>query len=381
MSRFYSRDENPSIWTGGARDSSGMRTRLKDVAEALKLSVSTVNAALQNRPDISQKTRERVLRKARELGYLPNRVARSLVTQRTQVIGVVVPDLSRSFFTEVVTGIDEAASAAGYHLLLCNTREDPSREDSEIQTLIGSQVDGLIIASAHAPSENEVWRELRRTGVPFVLVDRFFRDTHFVGGDDEQIGFIATKHLIQQGYERIAHIRGPNVMTAIGRLKGYTQALHRHNMRVRRAYIVEAQYHDETGGSEAAYKLLSLPDSPDAIFAASDPIAIGALESLQQRGLRIPEDFGLIGVGNVRYGQYLSVPLSTVDQQRQEIGKKAGAMLVDLITGRANPRALPILLEPRLLARRSSCCKGCVSGSAVVSRVNAPDHQSVAANR
>jgi LacI family transcriptional regulator len=203
-----------------------MRTRLKDVAEALKLSVSTVNAALQNRPDISQKTRERVLRKARELGYLPNRVARSLVTQRTQVIGVVVPDLSRSFFTEVVTGIDEAASAAGYHLLLCNTREDPSREDSEIQTLIGSQVDGLIIASAHAPSENEVWRELRRTGVPFVLVDRFFRDTHFVGGDDEQIGFIATKHLIQQGYERIAHIRGPNVMTAIGRLKGYTQALH-----------------------------------------------------------------------------------------------------------------------------------------------------------
>jgi DNA-binding LacI/PurR family transcriptional regulator len=152
-------------------------------------------------------------------------------------------------------------------------------------------------------------------------------------------------------------------------------------MRVRRAYIVEAQYHDETGGSEAAYKLLSLPDSPDAIFAASDPIAIGALESLQQRGLRIPEDFGLIGVGNVRYGQYLSVPLSTVDQQRQEIGKKAGAMLVDLITGRANPRALPILLEPRLLARRSSCCKGCVSGSAVVSRVNAPDHQSVAANR
>jgi len=332
-----------------------MRVRLKDVAAALSLSVSTVNAALQNRPDISKKTRQRVREKARELGYFPNRVARSLVTQRTQVLGVVVPDLSRSFFTEVMKGIDSVASAAGYHLLVCNTDEDPIREDQEIQTLISNQVDGLVIASAHAPSEKEVWRQLSKSGVPFVLVDRFFKETHFVGGDDERIGFIATKHLIDQGYERIAHIRGPNVTTAIGRLSGYIQALRRHGMSVRRAYIVEAQYHGETGGADAAKRLLNLPRPPNAIFAASDPIAIGALETLQQRGLRLPEDFGLIGVGNVRYGQYLSVPLSTVDQQRQEIGKRAAAMLLELIMGKTNTRPLPILLEPRLLSRRSSC--------------------------
>jgi len=332
-----------------------MQVRLKDVAAALKLSVSTVNAALQNRPDISKKTRQRVREKARELGYFPNRVARSLVMQRTQVLGVVVPDLSRSFFTEVIKGVDTIASAAGYHLLLCNTDEDPVREDEEIRTLISNQVDGLIVASAHAPTEHKIWKELGKSGVPFVLTDRFFKETHFVGGDDEQIGFIATKHLIDEGYERIAHIRGPNVMTAIGRLNGYTQALRRHGMKVRNAYIVEAGYHGEIGGFEATEKLLALPRPPDAIFAASDPIAIGALESLQKHNLRLPEDFGLIGVGNVRYGQYLSVPLSTVDQQRQEIGRKAASILLSLISGKIKTRPTPILLEPRLLARRSSC--------------------------
>ena len=137
-----------------------MRARLKDVAKALNLSISTVNAVLRHRSDISEATRRRVFEKVKELNYRPNWLAHSLVTQRTQVLGVVVPDLSRSFFTEVIKGIDLAASATGYHLVLTNTGEDPEREDDEVATLISTQVDGLAIASAHDPSDNPVWRNL-----------------------------------------------------------------------------------------------------------------------------------------------------------------------------------------------------------------------------
>lgn len=331
-----------------------MRTRLKDVAESLGLSISTVNAALQNRSDISVATRERVVRKARDLGYRTNWVARSLVKQKTQVIGVVVPDLSRSFFTEVAKGIDMVTSEADYQLLICNTDEDALREDEKVSTLIGKQVDGLIIASTHSPGSKEVWEDLDKTGIPVVHVDRFFPGTHFVGCDDFRIGLLATEHLIAAGYQRIAHIRGPNISTANGRYEGYLEALRRHGKKARRGYVLEAPYHAEIGGSDAVERLLQQETPPDAIFAASDPIAIGALDALHRRGIRLPEDFGLIGVGNMRYSQYLSIPMSTVDQQRREIGKCAAKLLLALIGGGGRTAPQNILLEPQLIPRTSS---------------------------
>jgi LacI family transcriptional regulator len=328
---------------------------LRDIAEALRLSVSTVSAALQKRADISVRTRQRVLKKAQELQYRPNWLARALVTRRTQVLGVVVPDLSRSFFTEVSKGIDTVASAAGYNLVICNTGEDEVREVAELTSLVSRQVDGLILASAHRPGSTDVIRWLARTNIPFVLIDRYFAGANFVGGDDEKIGFLATSHLIRQGYRRIAHIRGPHIWTALGRLKGYQRALRQRGLRPRADYVVEAQYHEESSGYEAMQKLLQLSPRPDAIFAGSDPMAIGALEAARAAGLRLPEDMGLIGVGNARYTQYLSVPLSTVDQQRDMIGKKAAGLLLDLINRKRPPtRPKVILLEPRLIIRESS---------------------------
>lgn len=330
-----------------------MRTRLKDVAKALNLSISTVNAVLRNRSDISKATRRRVFDKVKELNYRPNWVARSLVTQRTQVLGVVVPDLSRSFFTEVIKGIDLVASAIRYHLVLTNTGEDPRREDDEVATLISKQVDGLVIASAHDPGDNVVWRNLSKMGVPFVLVDRAFPNAPFVGVDDERIGFIATTHLVDQGYERIAHLRVPSVSTGIGRVRGYLKALRKHGIRTCQDYMVDAEFHSEASGYEATKILLQRSPRPDAIFAASDPIAIGAMQALLEEGVRIPLDCGLIGVGQVRYGEYLKVPLSTVDQHRVEIGKLAAKALLDLVSGQKKP-AKPILIEPTLIVRASS---------------------------
>jgi LacI family transcriptional regulator len=330
------------------------RVTLKDIARVLGLSISTVNAALHNRPDISVATRQRVKEKVREMNYRPNLVARSLVTRNTHVLGVVVPDLSRSFFTEVTKGIDSVSSAAGYDLLLCNTGEDPAREEEQIETLISKQVDGLILASSQPFGSNQVGRRLRDLEIPFVLIDRYFPHVNFVGGDDVKIGYFATWHLLKQGYRRIAHLRGPNVSTAIGRMEGYLKALRQFGLRMRRNYIVDAHYHEEISGSQGMEKLLRLSPPPDAVFAASDPIAIGALEVLIESGLRVPEDIGLVGVGNHRYTQYLRVPLSTVDQNRFVIGNTAASFLISLIKGMTNRKPVVTLIEPKLLVRESS---------------------------
>jgi LacI family transcriptional regulator len=327
---------------------------LKDIARSLDLSISTVEAALHHRSDISVRTRERVLAKARELNYRPNMVARSLVTRQTRVLGVLVPDLSRSFFTEVIKGIDSVASDAGYNLLLCNTGEDATREEQQLETLIGKQVDGLIVASAHKAGTGGLRQRLECSGIPFVLIDRSLPEVPFVGGDDVKIGYLATRHLIDQGYRRIAHLRGPNVSTAIGRLKGYTTAIREAGLQLRRSYVIEASYHDERSGFTRMQDLLRLATPPDAVFAASDPIAIGALDAILRSGRRVPDEVGIIGVGNHRYTEYLQVPLSTVDQNRSEIGQQAAALLLHSIRSGQGAAAPVILIEPRLIARSSS---------------------------
>jgi LacI family transcriptional regulator len=330
-------------------------TRLKDIAKSLNLSISTVSAALQNRPDIRAATRERVWKKVRELDYHPNSLARSLVTHRTHILGLVVPDLSRSFFAEVTKGIDALTSAAGYSLLLCNTAEDAAREDREISILLSQRVEGLIVASAHKPNSRLFCRRLAGIGVPVVLIDRRFPKAHFVGGDDEAIGHLATQHLIAQGYRRIAHLSGPHdISTAIGRRKGYLKALREAGLSMPEAYTMEAPYHQESGGFQAMQQLLRRPDPPDAVFAASDPIAIGAMQALLEAGIEPGPGIGLIGVGNHRYGEHLRVALSTVEQRRAEIGRTAASLLLQSIREGHPQEPRAILIEPELIVRASS---------------------------
>lgn len=345
--------------------------RLKDIASRLGLSVSTVSAALQDRKDISSATRELVRAAVRELGYHPNSLARSLVMRRSQVIGVIVPDLSRSFFADVLKGVDEIMNPAAYNLLVCNSEENAEREEQALGMLMARQVDGILLATAHNGGDPAWQQTLARVPVPLVLVDRRIPGHHFVGGNDEKIGAEATLHLAGQGYGRIAHICGPQtVATAVGRLEGYRRALSELSLPFVIERVVESNYHAESGGYEAMQKLLALDAGvrPDAVFAASDPIAIGVLQAALDARLEIPRDFGLIGVGNHQYSQYLRVPLSTVDQQRLQIGREAAKLLLRLVDDeaqkskrKAGPEdspgaaaAIDILLEPQLVARASS---------------------------
>jgi LacI family transcriptional regulator len=330
-----------------------MGVRLKEVAKALDLSISTVSAALHNRADINPATRERVLQKAAELNYHPNRLAHGLATHKSHVLGVVVPNLSRPFFPHVLEGIDEVTYPSGYNLLVFNTDDDPTREQNGITTLISSQVDGLIIASSQPPRKSGTWKPVDRSGVPFVLVDHFFASVPFVGADDEHVGFMVTQHLIEQGYRCIAHLAATKVVTGFGRYRGYLRALREAGIRVRRDYVVEVTWREMDGGLEGTEQLLRLRPGPDAIFAVNDLVAIGAMKKIQEFGLRIPTDCGLIGVGNVRYGDCLSVPLSTVDLHPKEVGKTAASMLLRRIDGHYLPPK-PVFLEPSLIVRDSS---------------------------
>jgi LacI family transcriptional regulator len=332
-----------------------MAVTLRDLAKILNLSVSTVNAALYNRADISSATRRRVQELARAMNYHPNLVARSLKLKKTFVLGVIVPDLSRSFFAEITKGIDAIASAQGYNLVLCNTGEDVSREETQIATLVSKRVDGLIVASAHHATAKSAPKHLTRWGVPLVLVDRFFPGANFVGNDDVMIGYSATKHLLQQGYRRIAHLCVSTVLTGKRRIDGYAKALRESSIEAQPEYILEAQFYDESSGYKATEKLFKAPPYPDAIFAASDPIAVGALEALRKAGRRVPEEVGVIGVGHHHYDRYLRVPLSTVDQNCIEIGRRAASVLLDLIEKpKSHQKPQVILVDARLIVRESS---------------------------
>ena len=350
-----------------------MTIRLKDIAVRLQLSVSTVSAALQGRGDISQQTRERVMAAVEELGYQPDTIARSLVTRRSHVLGVVIPDLSRSFFSELIKGVDSVASDEGYSLLVCNTDESAEKEDQVLRMLRSRRVDGLLVASAHNARAKDWKRAFANLVVPVIFIDRRFPRLPFVGGDDEEIGLQATTHLAEQGYRRIAHICGPHtVATAIGRRKGYLKALKKLSLGLVPEFIIESRYHEESGGYEAMQKLLALRPPPDAVFAASDPIAIGAMQAALDAGLQIPERLGLIGVGGHQYSKYLRVPLSTVDQQRFRIGQDAARLLLEFIGGKKPGHAEHILVEPHLVIRASSSRLQSLAPSSALSAVPVP---------
>src|SRR5579863_1479968 len=202
-----------------------MPVRMKDIARELDISVVTVSKVLRNHPDIGEQTRNRVLKRMKELNYQPNLAARSLSTGRTLSIGLVVPDLLHPFFARIAAIVSAELRKQRYGLVISSSEEDPELERQEIEQLIARQVDVLLIASAQTGTEN--FRYIEQQRVPYVLMDRSFAGlkANFVGIDDRAAGRLATAHLIEQGCRRVAHVRGPEVSTAIGRLEGYRLAL------------------------------------------------------------------------------------------------------------------------------------------------------------
>jgi LacI family transcriptional regulator len=332
-----------------------MGTRMKDIAQDLGVSLMTVSKALRGHQDISDETRRRVLKRVEELNYRPNWVARSLVTGRTQLIGVVIPDLMHSFFAEVARAIDRTLEPLSYHTVISNSGEDPTAEERQIEFLLARNVDGLIIASAQRDARKGVLETLDKRKIPYVLIDRMVSGASgtFVGVKDEEIGVIATNHLIDQGFRRIAHIRGPAITTGAGRLKGYRSALAKAGRGIPEEFIVEGHFDDENG-YKAMRQLLELKPRPDAVFCYNDPVAAGAIKAVLETGLNVPNDVAVIGVGNIHYADLLRVPLSTIDQSSSAMGEKAAEWLLRSIESKSAVPAEKIFIQPRLVEREST---------------------------
>lgn len=332
--------------------------RMKDIARDMGLSTVTISKALRGHPDIAEATRKRVLKRMEELHYQPNFAARALITGRSWTIGLVVPDLLHPFFAHVAKAISASVRSQGYSLIITSSEEDPVLERQEIEQLLARRVDALLIASAQETVES--FRRIEKLQTPYILIDRRFKGlaANFVGVDDQAAGLLATRHLIEQGCRRIAHIRGPETSTALGRVAGFTQALAEAGRKPLAGSIVSIGASGDDrgapGGYEATRKLLALKRIPDGIFCFNDPIALGAMRAILDAGLRIPEDLAVIGCGNVLYSDFLRVPLSSIDQDSAAIGRHAAELALALVNARNPIRHKTLLLAPTLVVRDSS---------------------------
>ena len=328
---------------------------MKDIAEDLGLSLVTVSKVLRGHGDISAATKRRVLKRIRELNYQPNLIARGLASRRTHTIGVVVPDLTHTFFGELAKGVAHKVRPSGYATLISYSEEDPEVEKEEIGHLLARRVDGLAVASSLPPTDTEIFRLIERHKVPYVLIDRIFPglEANFVGMDNQEIGRLATEHLIECGCRRIAHIRGPEVGNGLERMKGYQKVLAQHALTMPAGYIVGEKF-IVTGGYEEMRQLLRLDPLPDGIFCYNDFLAIGAMQALSEAGLRVPNDVALIGASNTRHSDILRVPLTTIDQSSELTGQLAGELLLELMQSKRPRKPKTILLPPKLIVREST---------------------------
>lgn len=334
-----------------------MSVRLKDIARDLGVSVITVSKALRNHGDISKATRARVLKRVKELNYRPNYAARALVTGRTHMMGLIVPDLVHSFHSEIAKGLAGVLRKNGFTLMISSSEENPEVEKQAIDQLLARRVDALLVASTQWTVES--FRRVEEVNIPYILLDRNFAGlaANFVGVDDELVGTIATEHLVEIGCRTIAHIGGLRISPAFGRLAGYKQVLAKHGLSPGPDYIVTHDRLDESAhaaGYNATKKLLGLDPRPDGIFCFSDAIAIGAMKAILEAGIKIPEDIAIVGCANVHYASYLRVPLSSVDQQSVAIGQRAAQLAISVLDSKGVNRPKTILLEPKLIVRDST---------------------------
>jgi LacI family transcriptional regulator len=330
---------------------------MKDIAQDLGLSLITISKALRGHPDISDKTRERILQRVKELNYRPNFAARSLATGHSFLVGLVVPDLLQPFFTEIAKSLSNVLKDHDYFLLISSYDQDPDMEVKEIDLLRSLNVDALVLASCR-PSPDAL--EPLKGGEPLlVLIDRHFEGfvSHYVGVDDVKVGMLATSHLIDIGKRKIAHIRGPKTSPGEERFQGYLQTLRKHKIPFRQEYVFQMPLGDidiRKQAAEGMNLLLNLPQRPDAVFCFSDTIAIGAMDAICNRGLRIPDDVAVIGCGNLPNDSAFRVPLSSIDQHSKEIGERTGKLLLSLFAKKGRAKVRNIILEPELVVREST---------------------------
>ncbi|MBS0612511.1 MAG: LacI family DNA-binding transcriptional regulator [Proteobacteria bacterium] len=337
-----------------------MVVRMKDIAAELDVSVMTVSKVLHNKGRISAATRERILRRIDELGYQPNVNARNLVSGRSFLIGLIVPDLMHPFFAALAKIISRNLRGKGYGIAISSSEEDPAIERQEISAFLARRADALILASSQRSAT--AFKRLEDEGIPYILADRMIRglNANFIGSDDKAIGVLATEHLITRGYRRIAHIGMPGISTGNLRLQGYRATLKRHRQPLSSQWVVTVESSDERGeqcGFDAMQKLLSLKQRPDAVFCYNDVLAYGAFKAIFEAGLRVPADVGVVGVANMASFSFWDaspVGLTTIDQNVPQLADAISELVLVLVERPQRAPSRRILLQPKLVIRGST---------------------------
>lgn len=334
------------------------KTTIYDIAKKLDITAATVSRALNNNPKISEVTRELVLKTAAKMNYKQNRLAQSLRSGKSNNVGVIVPRIDSNFFASVIRGIEEALHPEGYHIIICQTHEDEVRQNENITTLVNAQVDGILMSISNLSKENEhVIKNVVRKNVPLVFFDRKknIDGVSSVIINDYEAGYLATKSLIEQGCTRIAHLTGdPSLEIYQNRKSGYEKALLDNGLLLNDDYVFRSKSSVEAGRL-AVERLLSLDVPPDAIFSSSDFAALGVIQELKERGIRVPEDFCVFGFGNEPFTQFMELTVSSVDQSPLEMGKMAAKVFLEQINNTDNIKIeKKVVLTPSLYIRKSS---------------------------
>lgn len=330
-----------------------MGATLKDVAELAGVNASTVSRVINNSGvAVKDETRQRILDAVKKLNYKPNVVARSLRTRSTQLLGMIIPDITNPFFPMCYKGAETAAWEKGFNIILCNTDDQLEKEEMYVQGLRDRQVDGLILATAQVDSTLD---KMSQNGYPYVFLNRRSRQAtgHFVVADNLKGARLATDHLIGLGHKNIAHISGP-LYTDVGlsRLEGFRLAAREHGLPFSLDFVVESEFNEEAG-YWAALELFKKKKEVTAIFAANDSIAVGVMTAAGEIGLKIPGDVSLVGFNDIPIVSKLRPSLTSVHLPLFNMGYLAAEMLIKIINGEPLEQD-GIILEPKLVAREST---------------------------
>ncbi len=327
---------------------------IHDISKALGIDSSTVSRALNNSPRVSNTTKTKILAKAKELGYQRNSLASNLRKNKTNTVGVVVPNISRSFFSNVISGIEETAYENGYNVIICQSKESFEREKKIMDNLLSNRVDGVLISISMQTTTYDHLKPFRNHGIPIVFYDRpcNYEDYLGISIDDFDASFRATEHLILQGCQHIVHFGGPQEITLYQNRKlGYQKALEKHGITYNKDYFLSTKL-SENDGVAMAKTILKLK-TVDAVYSANDTAAIGAMQYLKSKGIKIPEDIAFVGFNNDPISAVIEPSLTTTNQADFVMGKKAADLLINQIKGESDKGKSEVLTS-ELIIRDSS---------------------------
>ena len=333
------------------------KTTIKDIASVLNISPAAVSKALHNDSRISAKTKEAVKKVAKDLNYQPNHLASALRKGKSNLVGVIVPKTNSNFFSSVLQNIEEVLNKEGYNIIITQSNESYKKECNNIDTLLFTQVDGIIASMANETTDLDYYEKIKSKGIPLILFDRGENDLNvdYIGINDYDSSHMIVEHLIKQGCKRIAHIGGfRRTRIFNNRIRGYADAIKKHNLPLDEELLLESSLTIEDG-REKMLQLLALKNRPDAVYAASDYAALGALQVLNEQQINVPNSIALVGFGNEPFTSMVTPTITSINQHSGEIGRQAALTFIKHAKQTVVNQSLnKIILDAELIIRDSS---------------------------